>query len=102
VKAAEKVSLAERVLAAGSASSAGSWSTAGKVQAAGKFLGGVTGEAGNAMRANSVRQRRGVATLDYVLLMGIVLPLVGFILWVAPRMMNRVYEFTTALTGVPF
>lgn len=55
-----------------------------------------------AMRARRSRIRRGVATLDYVLLMGIVLPLAAFVLWAAPRMMNRVYEFTTALTGLPF
>lgn len=55
-----------------------------------------------AMRANRSLSRRGVATLDYVLLMGIVLPLAAFVLWAAPRMMNRVYEFTTALTGLPF
>ncbi|MEY4176535.1 MAG: hypothetical protein RLY70_109 [Planctomycetota bacterium] len=54
------------------------------------------------MRKSLARRRRGVATLDYVLLMGIVLPLAGFVLWAAPRMMNRVYEFTTALTGLPF
>ncbi|MFM7073440.1 MAG: hypothetical protein ACKO38_16755 [Planctomycetota bacterium] len=59
-------------------------------------------EASLAIRKTFVRRPRGVATLDYVLLMGIVLPLAGFVLWAAPRMMNRVYEFTTALTGLPF
>jgi hypothetical protein len=54
------------------------------------------------MRKFKGRRRCGQATLDYVLLMGIVLPLAGFVLWAAPRMMNRVYEFTTALTGMPF
>jgi len=54
-----------------------------------------------AMRKFKGRRRCGQATLDYVLLMGIVLPLAGFVLWAAPRMMNRVYEFTTALTGMP-
>jgi hypothetical protein len=59
-------------------------------------------EASVAIRKTFVRRPSGVATLDYVLLMGIVLPLAGFVLWAAPRMMNRVYEFTTALTGLPF
>lgn len=46
--------------------------------------------------------RRGAATLDYVLLMGVVMPLVVFVYWAAPRIMNLVYEFTTTVIGYPF
>lgn len=46
--------------------------------------------------------RRGAATLDYVLLMGVVMPLVVFVYWAAPRIMNLVYELTTTVMGYPF
>lgn len=46
--------------------------------------------------------RRGAATLDYVLLMGVIMPLVVFVYWAAPRIMNLVYELTTTVMGYPF
>jgi pilus assembly protein CpaF len=46
--------------------------------------------------------RRGAATLDYVLVLGIVLPLIAFVLRVAPRIMNLVYEMTSVLVSWPF
>jgi hypothetical protein len=48
------------------------------------------------------RRRRGAATLDYVLVLCVVLPLIAFILRVAPRMMNLVYEMTSVLVSWPF
>jgi hypothetical protein len=48
------------------------------------------------------RCRRGVATLDYVLLICIVLPLAGFVMWAGPRIMNLVYEMTCVLISWPF
>lgn len=48
------------------------------------------------------RRRHGAASLDYVLVMGVVLPLVVFVYWVAPRMMNLVYELTSVVMGWPF
>ena len=48
------------------------------------------------------RARTGAATLDYVLVLAIVLPLVGFVLRVAPRIMNLVYEMTSVLVSWPF
>jgi hypothetical protein len=49
-----------------------------------------------------VRSRRGVASLDYVLILGVVLPLVAFILWIGPRIMRLVYEMTCVLVSWPF
>jgi len=46
--------------------------------------------------------RRGAASLDYVLVMGVVLPLVAIVYWAGPRMMNLVYEMTSVLMGWPF
>ncbi len=54
-------------------------------------------------RFRSVLQKRaGVATLDYVLVMGVSMPLVVFVYWAAPRAMNLVYELTSVVMGWPF
>ena len=47
-------------------------------------------------------RRKGVATLDYVLLICVVLPLAGFVMWAGPRIMNLVYEMTCVLISWPF
>jgi hypothetical protein len=55
------------------------------------------------LRTAADRQnRRGNATLDYVLLMGVVLPMVAFVYWIGPRMMNLVFQLTNALLTWPF
>ncbi len=48
------------------------------------------------------RPRRGAAMLDYVLVMGIVLPMIAFVLHIGPRIMNLVYEMTSVLISWPF
>ena len=48
------------------------------------------------------RGRRGVGTLDYVLALGIVLPLLAVILPQGRRAMQLVFEMTTTLTAWPF
>ncbi|HTN76389.1 MAG TPA: hypothetical protein VL096_14120 [Pirellulaceae bacterium] len=53
-------------------------------------------------RAITRRARRGAATLDYVLVMGVVLPLATFVLWIAPRMMLRVYELLCLIVASPW
>lgn len=56
-------------------------------------------------KAGQVRQRkrrRGAATLDYVLTIGIMFPLAVFLFWAAPRIMNLVYEMTCVLISWPF
>lgn len=50
----------------------------------------------------SNRRRRGAATLDYVLLLAIILPMAAFVLWASPRIMNLVYEMTCVLVSWPF
>jgi len=50
---------------------------------------------------NSPR-RRGAATLDYALTMGVVLPMAGIVLWFGPRILRLVYEFTSSVIGWPF
>lgn len=57
------------------------------------------------LRTHGVRTRlirRGVATLDYALVMGIILPLATILFWVCPQIMNLVYEMTCVLMGAPF
>jgi hypothetical protein len=49
-----------------------------------------------------VKARRGAAALDYVLVLGVVLPLVAFIMGVAPRMIERVYEMVCLLISWPW
>ncbi len=51
---------------------------------------------------NRLPARRGVASIDYVLILGIVLPLILFIFRVAPRMMQLAYEMVCALIDWPF
>ncbi len=53
-------------------------------------------------RRSAARRRKGVAAVDYVLTMGIILPLAVFLFWVAPSIMNLVYEMTSVLISWPF
>jgi hypothetical protein len=48
------------------------------------------------------RGRAGVATLDYALLLGVVLPMVAFCLWAGPRLMRQVYEMLLVCISWPF
>jgi hypothetical protein len=57
---------------------------------------------GNSGRIGRSVRRRGAATIDYVLVMGIILPLAAFLIWAAPRIMNLVYEMTSVLVSSPF
>ncbi len=53
-------------------------------------------------RRHPLIQRRGVATLDYVLLLGIVLPLLTIVIPQGRRMMQLVFEMTCTLVSWPF
>jgi len=53
-------------------------------------------------KTRQAKRRRGAATLDYILVMGIILPLAAFLIGVAPRMMNAVYQMTAVLFSWPF
>jgi hypothetical protein len=55
------------------------------------------------MRAASHRRRRrAAASLDFVLATAVILPMIAFVLWAAPRIMNLVYEMTCVLVSWPF
>lgn len=46
--------------------------------------------------------RMGAASLDYVLLLGVILPLAGFILTIAPRIIRLAYEMASVMISWPF
>jgi hypothetical protein len=46
--------------------------------------------------------RRGAASLDYILLLGVVLPMIAFILGAAPRIIRLAYEMVSVLISWPF
>jgi hypothetical protein len=48
------------------------------------------------------RGRSGVAALDYVLVLGVILPLVAFVMWIGPRIMQLAYEMVCVLVSWPF
>jgi hypothetical protein len=54
------------------------------------------------LRKSFTALRAGAATLDYVLVLAVVLPLIALVLRVAPRIMNLVYEMTSVLVSWPF
>jgi hypothetical protein len=47
-------------------------------------------------------RRLGAAALDYALVLGIVLPLMAFILRVGPKIIRLVYEMVSMLVAWPF
>ena len=46
--------------------------------------------------------RAGVAALDYVLVLGVILPMVAFVMLIGPRIMNSAYEMVCVLVSWPF
>jgi len=47
--------------------------------------------------------RRGaVGTLDYVLLIGVILPVAAFCMWAGPRLIWLTYQMVYVLIGWPF
>lgn len=59
-------------------------------------------EAGGPPRGAERGRRAGLATLDYVLILGVVLPLVAFIMRIGPRIMGLSYEMVCVLVSWPF
>ena len=57
---------------------------------------------GCSIRRSRRNRRTGAATLDYVLVLLVVMPMVAFLLRIAPRVMNFVYEMTSVLVSWPF
>ncbi len=48
------------------------------------------------------RRRRGLASLDYVLILGVILPMVAFIIVNGRQIMRLVYEFLCVMVAWPF
>jgi hypothetical protein len=48
------------------------------------------------------RRRAGAASLDYVLVLGVVMPMAVFIMWAGPLMIRLVYEMVCVLVSWPF
>ena len=48
------------------------------------------------------RVRRGAAALDYILVLGVVLPMVLVIMRVAPRIIRSAYDMVCVLISWPF
>ncbi|GAB4131199.1 hypothetical protein [Thermopirellula anaerolimosa] len=62
-------------------------------------------ETGSARRRGDYRpkDRRGAtATLDYVLVMGVILPAAAFSMWAGPRIIRLTYEMVYVLLVWPF
>lgn len=49
-----------------------------------------------------VASRRGVAALDYILVLGVVLPMALVILRIAPQIIRSAYEMVCVLISWPF
>jgi hypothetical protein len=48
-----------------------------------------------------MRARAGAASLDYVLIVGVILPMVAFIIWISPRLIVFAYEMVLVLVSWP-
>ena len=48
------------------------------------------------------RRRAGAASVDYVLILGVILPMVTFIMWIGPRIIRVAYEMVMVLVSWPF
>jgi len=48
------------------------------------------------------RSRAGLASLDYVLLIGVVLPMLAFTMVVGPKIIRLAYEMVSVLGSWPF
>jgi len=53
-------------------------------------------------RQFKMRRRRGLATLDYVLVLGVILPLAALLFRVGPKIIRLAYEMVCALVSWPF
>ncbi len=47
-------------------------------------------------------RRRGAASLDYVLVLGVMLPMVAFLYWTGWRIIRLAYEMVCVLVSWPF
>ena len=49
-----------------------------------------------------MRRRKGLATLDYVLVLGVILPLAAFLFRVGPTIIRLAYEMVCVVVSWPF
>jgi hypothetical protein len=49
-----------------------------------------------------MNRRAGAAALDYVLVLGVILPMAAFVFRIGPKMMGLVYEMVSLLVAWPF
>jgi hypothetical protein len=54
------------------------------------------------MKHRNLKRRLGAATLDYVLILGVVFPLLAFIFRVGPKIIRLAYEMVCVLISWPF
>jgi hypothetical protein len=59
-------------------------------------------ETGSARKRRLGPRRRGAASLDYVLILGVILPMVAFIILRGREIMRLVYEFLCVMVAWPF
>ena len=50
---------------------------------------------------NRTRNRTAAASIDYVLVLAVIVQLIGFLLVVVPEMIQLVYEMTVVAIGTP-
>jgi hypothetical protein len=48
------------------------------------------------------RQRAGSASFDYAMILGVLLPLITFIMWIGPRIIKLAYEMVMVIVSWPF
>jgi hypothetical protein len=53
-------------------------------------------------RGPRARRRGAVGTLDYVLVLAVMLPMVVLVMWAGPRMIRAVYEMLCVMISWPF
>jgi|YNPMSStandDraft_1061717.scaffolds.fasta_scaffold04140_4 hypothetical protein len=57
---------------------------------------------GRALALQRLTRRGAVSTLDYVLLVGVILPIAAFCMWAGPRLIWLTYQMVYVLIGWPF
>ncbi|MGQ9503590.1 MAG: hypothetical protein ACUVQG_00655 [Thermogutta sp.] len=57
---------------------------------------------GRELAARRFTRRGAVSTLDYVLVIGVILPVAAFCMWAGPRLIWLTYQMVYVLIGWPF
>ncbi len=62
----------------------------------------MVGQLARKRRGKRPEKRRGSATIDYFLVVGVVLPLAAIVWWFGPRAIHAVYDMSTVVIAWPF